>query len=331
MSPSVSVIATVLNERESIVRLLESLEAQSRQPDQVVIVDGGSTDGPLDVLSEYAQRGRLPLLVLSRPGSNISQGRNAAIDAAQGEVIAVTDAGVRLDPDWLQELTAPFADAYIHVVSGTFVPDPQTPFEVAMGATVLPALCEIRPDRFLPSSRSIAFRKEAWRTAGGYPEWLDYCEDLILDMRLRDRYGRFALAREAKVYFRPRPTMRTFFRQYYCYARGDGKADLWRKRHAIRYITYLGMLPILTALTAWHSLWWLLALAGGGAIYTATPYRRLSRMMGSLSWHTKLYAVALVPCIRAVGDVAKMIGYPVGWIWRLRHRGEIPPAHQEIA
>jgi glycosyltransferase involved in cell wall biosynthesis len=324
------VIATVLNENRSIVRLLDSLQAQSRPPDEVVIADGGSTDGTLAALSAYARQGTLSLSVLSLPGSNISQGRNAAIEAARGEVIAVTDAGVRLDPAWLEELVAPFVEPHIHVVSGTFVPDPRTPFEVAMGATVLPALSEIQPERFLPSSRSVAFRKTAWRAVGGYPEWLDYCEDLIFDLRLRDRYGRFALAREARVYFRPRSSMRAFFVQYYRYSRGDGKADLWRKRHSIRYVTYLGLLPALVLLAALHSPWWLLALGLGGAVYTATPYRRLSKIIGSLSLGQKLYAIALVPCIRAVGDVAKMIGYPVGWAWRLRHRAEIPPIREEM-
>ncbi len=40
----VSVIATVLNEGQAIERLLESLAAQTRPPDEVVIADGGSTD-----------------------------------------------------------------------------------------------------------------------------------------------------------------------------------------------------------------------------------------------------------------------------------------------
>jgi hypothetical protein len=228
-------------------------------------------------------------------------------------------------------LVVPFSAPHVHVVSGTFVPDPQTPFEVAMGATVLPALSEIKPERFLPSSRSVAFRKVAWRAVGGYPDWLDYCEDLIFDLRLRERYGRFALARNAVVYFRPRSSMRAFFLQYYRYARGDGKADLWRKRHAIRYVTYLGVLPGLVLLAALHSPWWLLALGLGGAAYTATPYRRLSKMVGSLSLAQKLCTIALVPCIRAVGDIAKMIGYPVGWVWRLRHRAEVPLPGEELA
>src|SRR5438046_660918 len=128
------------------------------------------------------------------------------------------------------------------VVSGFFVPEPQSTFELAMGATVLPRVSEIDPERFLPSSRSIAFTKAAWQAVGGYPEWLDYCEDLVFDFALRRR-GAFAFAPAALVHFRPRGSLRSFFRQYYLYARGDGKAGLWPWRHAMRYATYLFALP----------------------------------------------------------------------------------------
>ena len=101
-----------------------------------------------------------------------------------------------------------------------------------MGATVLPTVDEVKPESFLPSSRSVAFTKAAWEAAGGYPEWIDYCEDLIFDFRLRDVAGPFAWAPEAVAHFRPRGSLKAFFKQYYRYARGDGKADLWRKKHS---------------------------------------------------------------------------------------------------
>jgi hypothetical protein len=37
-----------------------------------------------------------------------------------------------------------------------------------------------------------------------------------------------------------------------------------------------------------------------------------------LTWRERLQAMLLVPAIRVSGDVAKMIGYPLGWLWRLR-------------
>jgi glycosyltransferase involved in cell wall biosynthesis len=327
---SISVIATVLNEGVAIERLLKSLAAQTRRPDEVVIVDGGSTDGTFDILKEWAEAERLPLRVLRLPGANISAGRNTAIGAATGSVIATTDAGVLLEDTWLETLVAPFdnqdVDRFVAAVAGWFVADPQNVFEAAMGATVLPHVREIDARNFFPSSRSVAFRKAAWETAGGYPEWLDYCEDLLFDFRLRDLYGPFAFAPQAVVHFRPRGSLRAFFKQYYRYARGDGKADLWRKRHAIRYLTYLVAGPSLVLLALLQSPWWWLALLAGLAAYTATPYRRLWPMLAPFGLLDRLKALLLVPVIRMLGDLAKMSGYPVGLVWRWRHWDE-PAVH----
>jgi glycosyltransferase involved in cell wall biosynthesis len=313
----ISVIVTVKNEGESIHRLLDSLAAQTCAPDEVVVCDGGSTDSTLDALRAET---RLPLKVIVRPGANISQGRNAAIAEATGEVIACADAGVTLAPEWLQELVAPFEVGDwrlgIKVVAGFFLPDPRTVFEVAMSATVLPQLDEIRPETFLPSSRSVAFRKEVWQAVGGYPEWLDYCEDLVFDFALR-KLGPFAFAPKAIAHFRPRGSLGAFFRQYYQYARGDGKADLFRRRHAIRYLTYLVAVPAIALTGALLSPWWWMLYLVGAAAYTRTPYRRLVTMWGKLSIVEKVKAAWLVPVIRVTGDIAKMMGYSVGVMWRI--------------
>ncbi|NOR82201.1 MAG: glycosyltransferase [Ardenticatenales bacterium] len=312
----VSVITTVLNEGESIRTLLDTLTHQSRLPDEVLITDGGSTDDTLAVLHEYARNGRLPLNILSAPGSNISEGRNVAIRAASGPIIATTDAGVHLSPDWLSKLVAPI-QAGSAISAGFFLPDPKNLFETAMGATVLPHKAEIDPESFLPSSRSVAFLKESWEAVGGYPEWLDYCEDLIFDMRLRDRHGPFTFVPDAVAHFRPRGSLGSFFTQYYRYARGDGKADLWRVRHAIRYVTYLLGIPLIIWLAITHSGWfWGLFLLGGAA-YTHRPAVHLWPALAAVSLKEKLAALTLIPIIRLVGDAAKMIGYPVGVWWRL--------------
>ena len=313
----VSVVVTVLNEAGSLPHLLDSLAGQTRPPDELVVCDGGSTDGTLALLKAEE---RLPLRVLQRPGTNISQGRNAAIAAAAGDVIAVTDAGVRLSPEWLERITAPLEGADTHTVAGFFRPAPESVFETAMGATVLPEQGEIDPARFLPSSRSVAFRKSAFEAAGGYPEWLDYCEDLVLDFRLRELYGPFVFVPQALVHFRPRSSLRAFFRQYYRYARGDGKADLWRRRHAIRYLTYMVGVPFIAIGGALISPWFLLLYAVGALAMFGTGWRRLTRMWGALTFAQKIQAALWVPVIRVTGDIAKMIGYPVGVGWRWRRR-----------
>jgi len=189
-----------------------------------------------------------------------------------------------------------------------------------MGATVLPDLSEIDPERFLPSSRSLAFLKSAWADAGGYPEWLDYGEDIVFDLALQERHGPFPFRRRAIAYFRPRSGLRAFFKQYFLYARGDGKANLWPLRHAIRYATYLIALPLLlTSLWRGKRAGWIGLLLGGVA-YCSRPALRLWPLTHGWRLWPRLRVFALIPIIRLVGDVAKMCGYPVGVVWRLRRR-----------
>lgn len=318
----ITLIATVLNEGGSIRHLMDSIKRQARQPDEIVIVDGGSQDDTLAIMQSY--RAQLPLRLLVVEGCNISQGRNCALAAARGDIIAVTDAGVRLADDWLENITRPLLDQPdLNGVGGFFQADPQTAFEAALGAATLPLENEIDPQAFLPSSRSAAFRKTAAQAVGGYPEWLDFCEDLVFDLRLRAKAGPLAFAPNALVYFRPRRSLTSFGRQYFFYARGDGKARLWGKRHLIRYAVYLLLAPLifLTGLLFSPLFWSLYAL--GGAVYLWRPYRRLPFVMRRLarpSVSAWLYCVLMIPVIRLAGDAAKMLGYPLGWHWRLKHR-----------
>lgn len=314
----VSVILTVLNEGEAVRGVLESLCVQTRRPDEVVVADGGSRDQTVSVLSEFAAR--LPLQVVSAPGSNISQGRNAAIRAAHGDILAVTDAGVRCRPDWLERLTAPFAGSKVMAVAGFFCSAPQTVLETAMGATVLPEARDVRPVSYLPSSRSVAFRREAWEAVGGYPEWLDYSEDVIFDLALQQKFGPFTFVPEAVVEFRPRSSLRALARQYYQYARADGKANLFPRQHAVRYFAYLIVAPLLVYAAVAVSPWMWLVGAAAGLAYLRLPLRRLRPNLSAMPLVDQARATLYLPLIRLTGDLAKMAGYPVGVLWRITIR-----------
>ncbi|MCY4018036.1 MAG: glycosyltransferase [Chloroflexi bacterium] len=318
----ISLIATVLNEGDSIHLLLDSIRAQTRQPDEIVIVDGGSADNTCEVIAGY--RGRLPVRVLVEPGCNISQGRNRAIEAAVGEIIAVTDAGVQLSATWLEAITDPLLhNPGLNGVAGFFLADPQTPFEVALGAATLPLRDEIKAETFLPSSRSIAFRKSAAAEIAGYPEWLDYCEDLVFDLRFRSMHGPFAFEPAALVYFRPRASIGSFYRQYFFYARGDGKADLWFRRHVIRYAAYWLLAPAIFLLGALIEPYCWALYFPGAVYYLYQPFRRLPVILRR--WRDNsiviwLYCIFIIPVLRVLGDIAKMHGYPAGRLWRWRNK-----------
>ncbi|HZY42566.1 MAG TPA: hypothetical protein VFF59_11275, partial [Anaerolineae bacterium] len=69
-------------------------------------------------------------------------------------------------------------------------------------------------------------------------------------------------------------------------------------------------------LTARINPWCALLYAVGAAIYLKQPYQRLATMKHQLNRSGHIKAIGWVPVIRVMGDIAKMIGYPVGVGWR---------------
>ena len=319
-TPKVSLIFTVWNEEAALPALLRSLEEQERPPDEIVIADGGSTDGTIPLLRAFAAA-RPHVSLLELPRANIAEGRNAAIRRATGDVIAVTDVGVSLPTYWLAELVRPLEiRPEVDMVSGYSRPDPHSRFEELLTATTLPLVSEVREASYLASSRTVAFRRELWEVADGYPEWLDYCEDVVFDLNCKAVGAHVVFQSGASVRFRPRPHLQAFFLQYYRYARGDGKANLWPSRHALRYTAY-AFGTVLLWRGVRNPLWWaVLALAAVAG--TRKPLLRVLTEPTSRNKLDLLASLGSILLIRVVGDIAKMLGYPVGvwWRWRLRRR-----------
>jgi glycosyltransferase involved in cell wall biosynthesis len=312
-----AIVMTMLNEIGSLPDFLPTLDAQTRAADEVLVVDGGSTDGTLELLQEWAAVEPTRRRVHVAPGANISRGRNLAFSLTDAEVVAVTDAGTRLDPRWFEHLLARWEQTGADVVSGFFVPRGDHFFERVLAGTITPVLSEVDASSFLPSSRSVLMTKDAWARAGGYPEWLDYCEDLLLDIRLRELGAVFAFCPDAVVTWSARPDLKRFFVQYFRYARGDGKAGIKARQHAVRYAVYavgavlLGLAPQRPLLVP--------VLVLGAAAYLGPLTVRLVRQR-LVAGRELAAGLALVPVVAVVGDVARMCGYPAGVRWRRTHR-----------
>ena len=306
---SISVCATVKNEAGAVEELISDLKKQTRLPDEVVVVDGGSTDGTDRRLAAELD-GWTTLKLIDYPGSNIAQGRNSAVAASCGAIVALLDAGLRLKPEWLESLARPLeSQPTVDLVFGYVLSRPTGFFEAVLGAVTVPDGSEIDPDEYPPSAGSMAFRRE-FVDECVFPEWLDFGEDMYLDLKWRAQGRRLLHASGADVGFRPRRDLRAFFRQYFNYAKGDGKAGMWWSRHLIRYCSYA--VGVWLGLLAPNRPIALLLLAVAGMAYLRRPYVRLARLIPRMSPQGALAAVALVPVIRAVGDIAKMLGFLVG-------------------
>ncbi|MBI5465251.1 glycosyltransferase, partial [Candidatus Gottesmanbacteria bacterium] len=216
----ISFITTVLNEEKTIENLLNSLMEQTRMPDEIIIVDGGSKD---NTVAKIAQEVRYYVF----PGANRARGRNEAIKKAKGEIIAISDAGCVLDKNWLKNITKPFNNPKVDVVAGYYQPVTRNIFEKCLACYTCVMPDRLASENFLPSSRSIALRKTAWQAVSGYPEDLDYCEDLVFAQRLKERDFKFVLAKEALVFWPQKKNISQAFWQFFNYASGDAQARYW--------------------------------------------------------------------------------------------------------
>lgn len=238
MQQPVSLITTVFNEIASIDDFLDSVRSQTRQPDEVVIVDAGSTDGTVERL-EAAARGDSRLRVIVSPG-NRSQGRNVAIAQAAHDVIACTDGGCTLDPRWLEEITSPFADG-AEWVAGFYRVDAARTIDRCIGLTIVYVIEEVDRDLFLPSARSMAMKKSAWQRVGGFPESVTFGEDTLFDEMMLNAGFHPTFASEATVGWHPPTGFLGLARTSFSWGRGDGAAGLRGSYYKRTLLAYAGV------------------------------------------------------------------------------------------
>jgi len=306
----ISLIATVLNADDHIGAFLASIAAQDRVPDEVIVVDGGSTDGTLQRLRDAGDT----ITLIEDPGANIARGRNLAIAAASHDAIAVADADCAYGPGWIAALVAPLEDG-ADVAMGWTEPVIGSLLDACVASLGFPlAATEVDETSFMPSARSVAFRREAIDAVGGYPEWLPIGEDMWVNHRWRERGFAMRMAPDAVASWHPRGSLGDIWTQYVRYARGDGQAGIYPERHALRFAVYGGLLVALASRRTWPKL-----LAAGGAVaYARTPVARAHARLTDP--RDRAIATVVVPALLAFTDVAKMRGYVLGLADRLAGR-----------
>ncbi len=295
-------VVTVRNEVSTIDSLLEALARQTRPADEVIIVDGGSTDGTAERASAWA--GRLPRLqVLRAPGADIARGRNIGIRRADSELIAVTDGGCIPSPQWVEALYDRLRDPAVRIVQGEVEPNPSSSFEACVARCSLTPGIRIGGHTLNPTARSLAFRKEVWERSGGFPEDPPFnrAEDGVFIQRAASEGG-LVLEPRARVGWRPRGSYRAVFRQFHDYARGLAQLGASRTFHARTLAQSLALLSLLIVGFLSPVAW--IALLAGTAAYLVRKAKE--GCFAVPSWRTS-YRVPLILATIHLGTMAGII------------------------
>lgn len=238
-----SLVSTVLNDREGVQAFFAAMARQNRQPDEIVIVDGGSSDGTWQALEAEAAKpgGAVPVIVSHEAGCNVARGRDLAIEISTGKIIVSTDIGCEWDPEWLEELVAPFegedGDA-VDVVVGSWAvrkEDAKSDWARVEFARRYPFRLEATPES-LGINRSIAYRREVWEKVGGYPQDLTLAaDDVVFDLIIRQpKWGfRFAAAPTVRCYWERHETLAQFAKEERRNFFGAAEAGIWMRHFVL--------------------------------------------------------------------------------------------------
>lgn len=104
---TISVVVPTYNRAHLVCEAVDSLLAQTRIPDEIIVVDDGSTDDTQEKLRHY----QLPVRVLYRDNGGLSAARNTGLAAATGDLIAFLDDDDTLPPTSIDQ-RAKLLEAY---------------------------------------------------------------------------------------------------------------------------------------------------------------------------------------------------------------------------
>ncbi len=115
-----SVVIATRNRCNLLRDTLQSLTRQTRPPDEIIVVDNGSTDETRAVCEEFMNT--LPLVYVFEPNPGIPKARNAGIRKATGDIICFIDDDCTADERWLEYMEDPFLrDPNIACVGGNIL------------------------------------------------------------------------------------------------------------------------------------------------------------------------------------------------------------------
>jgi O-antigen biosynthesis protein len=232
------VICAYASERwESLVEAVQSAACQTRRPLEIVVV----VDHNLPLLARARRDLAVATIVANRHARGLSGSRNTGIATARGEIVAFLDDDAVPAPDWLEQLTAPYADPAVVSVGGAVEPrwlagrpawfPPE--FEWVVGCTYRGAPTASTSVRNVIGA-NMSFRRDVFRQVGGFRAEIGRvgqlpagCEETELCIRTRQRLPGTTVrfeprARVAHAVPASRGTWR-YFRSR-CVAEGKSKA-----------------------------------------------------------------------------------------------------------
>lgn len=302
--PLVSLVIPIRNESDTIASLIESINQQSILPDEVILVDGGSNDGTVETVSKLTLQDKR-FQVIEAGNAMPGRGRNIGAENARNEWIAFTDAGIKLENMWLEELVKAInKNPSLDVIYGNYAPIRNTLFEKCAVFAYVPA-----QEKIGIRGKSIAsalLKKKVWQIVGGFPD-TRAAEDLMFMDKIEAQNFAVGYAPQAMVYWHLRPNWISTFRKFVTYSKHNVWAERqWQWHYGVAK-QYLILLPFFIFGIV-QSPWWLSVIFGWFCVRTAKRILRHRYEFGLLTSFNPLIFFGTM-FLTLIIDLATFVGW----------------------
>jgi glycosyltransferase involved in cell wall biosynthesis len=184
-----------------IGQAIESVLKQDYSPIEHIIIDGGSTDGTLDLLARYPH-----LKVISEPDHGIYDALNKGLKLAQGEIVGFLNTDDLYAPNMFKDIAACFSDAAVEAVAGkaeSFCTTESGEFETI--SDIVPAIPENLLEQVIlaaPGFNAWFFRRSIFERIGTFDAGYRISGDR--DFMIRLAFARILYARTDRLIYRYR-------------------------------------------------------------------------------------------------------------------------------
>ncbi|GAH14558.1 unnamed protein product, partial [marine sediment metagenome] len=242
---SISVIIPMHNAEKTIVQTLKGLEKQTRKDFEVIIVDDGSTDTSLKLITEFKEGSSLPIKLITQENSGAAKARNVGVEQSKGDIIIFLDSDCIPRENWVEEMVRPLSESIVGCTCGYRVKNRESLIARYVDYEIARRHKKLINNIDTIGSYSASFLRSVFIEAGGFDiAYLDAnAEDFDLSFKIgRMGYG-LRFTDKTSVYHYHPDSLRKYLKQQY--SRGYWRVELYlrNKDKIIRGDTYSGYEP----------------------------------------------------------------------------------------
>ncbi len=325
----VSIVIPAFNSAATMGECLDACRSQTHGETEIIVVDDGSTDDTATIVKA------LPVHYLRQENRGPAAARNRGVEAAEGEIIAFTDADCVPEPEWIERLLEDFDSAAAAVGGAYAIANPNSLFAHMVHTEIVLRHARFDRDVDFLGSFNLAIRRKDFEEAEGFDESFTYAsaEDNDLAYRLKDAGKSLRFSPNARVaHYHPshllpylRSQSRHGFWRMKLYAKHPGRArgdryaglpDFAGPPLALILSVSIAVAALKTAWTGFSPLTFALPLTLC-VLYLVLLLPAALQM----AWRAGDPRMAVFAAVRALRDLARGLGMVAGfWTFIIRGR-----------